>query len=46
LGVNWILNYNVRLSFQYEWTKFLGGAAAGANREDENAALLQLQFRL
>ncbi|MCI0658264.1 MAG: OprO/OprP family phosphate-selective porin [Acidobacteria bacterium] len=46
LGVNWILNYNVRLSFQYEWTKFLGGAAAGASREDENAALLQLQFRL
>jgi len=46
LGVNWIMNYNVRFSFQYEWTKFLGGAAAGADREDENAALLQLQFRL
>ena len=46
LGINWIMNYNVRLSFQYEWTQFLGGAAAGANREDENAALLQLQFRL
>jgi phosphate-selective porin OprO and OprP len=46
LGLNWILNYNVRLSFQYEWTKFLGGAAAGADREDENGALLQLQFRL
>jgi phosphate-selective porin OprO and OprP len=46
LGVNWILNYNVRLSFQYEWTQFLGGGAAGANREDEKAALLQLQFRL
>jgi len=46
LGVNWYLNYYVRLSFQYEWTKFLGGAAAGADREDENAALLQLQLRL
>ena len=45
LGVNWFLNSNVRLSLQYEWTKFLGGAVAGADREDEKALFLRLQIR-
>jgi phosphate-selective porin OprO/OprP len=46
LGVNWFLNDHVRLSFQYEWTQFLGGAAGGEDRQDENGALLRLQLKL
>lgn len=45
LGVNWYLNDNVRFSFQAEWTQFMGGAPAGADREDEKALLIRLQLR-
>jgi len=46
LGVNWYLNPNVKLQFDYEHTGFRYGAAKGHDRPDESAFLsaLQLQF--
>ena len=44
--LNWYLNTNVRLSFDYETTKFDGGAgtsAAPADREDENLIFARFQ---
>jgi phosphate-selective porin OprO/OprP len=46
MGINWYMNYNVRMSFQYEWTNFTGGATSGVDRQDENALLFELQLRL
>lgn len=43
-GVNWYLNQNVKLSLNYERTKFDGGAATGADREDEEAVLTRFGF--
>jgi phosphate-selective porin OprO/OprP len=39
LGVNWYLNQAVKLSVNYEQTRFTGGAAGGADRPDEKALL-------
>ena len=46
LGVNWYLNPNVKMQFDYEHTGFRYGAAKGHDRPDESAVLseLQLQF--
>ena len=46
LGVNWYLNPNVKMQFDYEHTGFRYGAAGGHDRPDENVLLseLQLQF--
>ena len=45
VGFNWYLNRNLRLMFDYETTKFEGGAAAG-DREDEKIffSRFQVQF--
>ncbi len=42
LGLNWYLSGNTRLSFDYEQTKFQGGATIG-NRPTEKALLNRLQ---
>lgn len=42
-GINWILNDNTKLTLQYDFTSFLGGAANGANRPDANAITTQFQ---
>lgn len=42
VGVNWYLNRNAKLSFNYEKTRFDGGAAGGADREDEEAFLMRV----
>lgn len=43
LGVNWYLNSNLKLVLNYLDTQFEGGAAAGADREDEKAVFSRLQ---
>jgi phosphate-selective porin OprO/OprP len=42
-GLNWILNDNAKLTLQYDYTSFVGGAANGANRPDANAITTQFQ---
>ena len=42
LGVNWYLNENVKWVLNYERTRFDGGAADGADREDEEAFLTRV----
>jgi phosphate-selective porin OprO/OprP len=42
LGVNWYLNENLKWVLNYERTRFDGGAAAGADREDEEAFLTRV----
>jgi phosphate-selective porin OprO/OprP len=37
VGVNWYLNQNYKFSLNYDVTSFDGGAAAGADRRDEEA---------
>ena len=46
LGVNWYLNPNVKMQFDYAHTGFRYGAAKGHDRPDESVLLseLQLQF--
>jgi phosphate-selective porin OprO and OprP len=39
LGLNWYLNENLKWVLNYEQTSFDGGAAAGADREDEKVFL-------
>ncbi|MEW5755946.1 MAG: porin [Pseudomonadota bacterium] len=43
-GVNWYLNSNVRLTLNYERTRFTGGAAGGADKADEKLLLGRLQL--
>jgi len=43
VGLNWILNDNVKLSMQYDYTSFLGGAPNGGDRPDSNAITSQFQ---
>jgi phosphate-selective porin OprO/OprP len=37
VGLNWYLNLNVKWQLNYERTQFTGGAASGADRDQENA---------
>lgn len=43
-GLNWYLNRNVKLAFDYARTRFTGGAAAGADREAEKVLLHRVQI--
>ena len=43
-ALNWILNENVKLTLQYDYTSFLGGAADGGNAPDNNAITTQVQL--
>ena len=43
LGLNWYLSSNLKLVVNYLDTSFEGGAAAGADREDEKAIFSRLQ---
>lgn len=43
LGVNWYLTSNLKLVINYSQTRFDGGAAAGADREDEKAVFSRVQ---
>ena len=42
-GVNWYLSRNFRFMLDYIETRFQGGAAAGADREDERVILNRFQ---
>jgi phosphate-selective porin OprO/OprP len=44
VGLNWSLNRHVKQVFDYERTSFTGGAAAGADRDDENAIFIRTQI--
>jgi len=43
-ALNWILNENIKLTLQYDYTSFLGGAPEGANAPDNNAITTQVQL--
>jgi len=43
-GLNWYLNRNMKLLFDYEQTAFDGGAAKGADRPEEKLLLARAQF--
>ena len=42
-GFNWYLSRYLKWSTDYEWTKFDGGAAAGADRPEEKVLFSRLQ---
>jgi phosphate-selective porin OprO/OprP len=42
-GFNWYLSRNAKLSAEYAWTEFEGGAANGADRAEEKVLLARLQ---
>jgi phosphate-selective porin OprO/OprP len=44
VGLNWYLNSNLKLVTNYTHTTFEGGAAAGADREDEKSIFTRAQF--
>lgn len=44
VGLNWILNENVKLTLQYDYTTFLGGAPNGGNAPENNAITTQVQL--
>jgi phosphate-selective porin OprO/OprP len=43
LGLNWYLNSNLKLAFNHVRTDFDGGAAAGADRDDEEIFFSRVQ---
>jgi len=43
-SLNWILNENVKLTLQYDYTSFLGGAPDGADAPDNSAITTQVQL--
>lgn len=43
-GLTWSLNRNVKQMVDYERTSFTGGAAAGKNRDPENAIFIRTQI--
>ena len=43
-ALNWILNENVKLTLQYDYTSFLGGAPDGGNAPENNAITTQVQL--
>lgn len=44
VGVNWVLNSNVKIVINYSHTSFDGGAANGADRDDEKAIFSRVQL--
>ena len=44
IGLNWYLNANLKLVTNYTQASFDGGAAGGADREDEKAVFTRAQF--
>jgi phosphate-selective porin OprO/OprP len=44
VGLNWYLNQNVKVVLNYERTGFTGGAAAGADRPDEQGFFTRVQL--
>jgi len=44
IGINWYLNQNVKWMFDYERTRFDGGAPAGTDRAGENAFLTRFSL--
>jgi phosphate-selective porin OprO and OprP len=44
VGLNWHLTRNVKQVADYERTRFTGGAAGGADRDDENALFIRTQI--
>lgn len=44
VGLNWYLNSNLKLVTNYTQTRFDGGAAPGADREDEKSLFTRAQF--
>lgn len=42
-GFNWYINSNIKVSADYELTKFDGGASGGKDRDDEKVILSRLQ---
>jgi phosphate-selective porin OprO/OprP len=44
VGLNWHLTRNVKQVVDYERTRFTGGAADGADRDDENALFIRTQI--
>jgi phosphate-selective porin OprO/OprP len=44
VALNWILNENVKVSLEYDYTSFLGGAPDGGNAPDNNAITTQVQL--
>ncbi len=43
IAANWYLNNNAKVAINYEETRFDGGAAGGADRNNERAVLARLQ---
>lgn len=44
VGINWYLNTNVKIATSYENTSFDGGAAGGADRDDDKTVFTRLQL--
>lgn len=44
VGINWHLTRNVKQVLDYERTRFTGGAAGGADRDDESALFIRTQI--
>jgi phosphate-selective porin OprO/OprP len=44
VGLNWIMTSNLKLAFNLSHASFDGGAALGADREDEDAFFSRVQF--
>lgn len=44
-GLNWYLNYNLKLAINYANTNFDGGAAGGGDRETERTFLTRMQYK-
>jgi phosphate-selective porin OprO/OprP len=44
VGLNWYLNKNIKVVFDYEHTSFDGGAAGGRDREDERVFFSRMQI--
>lgn len=44
VGLNWHLNQNVKIVTDYEQTRFEGGLAGGADRDDEKAFLTRFEL--